>query len=764
MASSDSAAPARSARSARPLPDLVSLTLLLAVLAPVGVTFSRLSLWHGFTAPWPAFLAGALCCGLATTQRRACWWVLAVLVLGIVATALTLFVLVPGPSLALRDEQVRSHLLLWINGVRDNTQIFDDLAVDAWSTAAAWLIGMWLAWAALRAGWHWIVLAVCGATLAGTIRYLPNWPPESMAVFAFAALLLLARIHHRALVADAEQRGVPRPGRSLRAWSAQLTAITSGAAALVLGAWALPAAHWRAPVLVHTSPSVAHRSGIAISTAHELKVLHDFGSVLPFSGQVSLGDGLVATVEAPGAGYLFGMSYDRYESSGWQTSAAEKPRQLAPVAADAVPGVAGSERVGAQLTDGSTYLDSQPLDETVHVAEPASVLLAAGPPLGVPAAQVSGTRGLQFAPQALKGAPNGEYSALVAAVTLPAGGSYTTTGLISNADAAALRADTAPLPDWVRANYLQLPASVPTRVRTLATQLTAGASTDYDRALAVQRYLRAMPYDESIAAPPAGEDGVDYLLFVARRGYCDYFASAMSVLLRSVGIPSRIVVGYVMHDTDRTGLFQVRERDAHAWTEVFFPGFGWQRFDATPGGAASFAPGAARQPDAVTAASNPAIPTPIVPAQSAAPAPVLDAAAAARVAGSSGGGTSAATYALWASVVGLLLMTCLYVWARLHGDPRGSALTAWRGATLAGRLTERRREPHETAYEYTAALTRDNERAAGLQDVARAYSRARFGPRSTFIPAPRLWRRLASGVTGLVVGRIKGRRRGGVTK
>ncbi|MHB8577500.1 MAG: transglutaminase domain-containing protein [Dehalococcoidia bacterium] len=738
--------------------------MLLAVLAPVGVTFSRLSMWHGFTVPWPAFLAGALCCGLATTQRRAGWWVLTVLVLGIVATVLTLVVLVPGPSLALRDEQVRSHLLLWINGVRDNTQIFDDLAVDAWSTAVAWLIGMWLAWAALRAGWHWIVLAVCGATLAATIRYLPNSPAESMAVFAFAALLLLARIHHRALVADAKQRGVPRPDRSLRAWGAQLTAITAGAAALVLGAWVLPAAHWRAPVLVHTSPSIAHRAGIAISTAPELKVLHDFGSVLPFSGQVSLGDGLVATVEAPGAGYLFGMSYDRYESSGWQTSAAEKPRQLAPVAAEAVPGVAGSERIGAHLTDGSAYLDSQPLDETVHVAEPASVLLAAGPPLGVPAAQVSGTKGLQFAPQALKGAPNGEYSALVAAVTLPAGGSYTTTGLISNADAAALRAaDAAPLPDWIRANYLQVPASLPDRVRELAAQLTVGATTDYDRALAVQRYLRAMPYDESIAAPLPGEDGVDYLLFVARRGYCDYFASAMAMLLRTIHVPTRIVVGYVMHDMDRNGLFQVRERDAHAWTEVFFPGFGWQRFDATPGGAASFAPNAARLADAVSAASNPAIPKPIVPAQSEAPAPVLDVAAA-RAAGSPAGGTSAATYALWASVAGFLVMAGLYVWARLRGDPRGSALAAWRGATLAGRLTERRREPHETAYEYTAALTRENQRATGLQDVARAYSRARFGPRSAFIPAPRLWRRLASGVAGLVVGRIKRRRRGGMTK
>src|SRR5438132_12946456 len=93
-------------RLLRPLPDLLSLLLLLAVLAPAGVMFGRLPIWHGFTPPWPAFLAGALCCGLAAMQRRAGWWLIATLVLGAGATAIVLYRLVPGPTPALRDAQV----------------------------------------------------------------------------------------------------------------------------------------------------------------------------------------------------------------------------------------------------------------------------------------------------------------------------------------------------------------------------------------------------------------------------------------------------------------------------------------------------------------------------------------------------------------------------------------------------------------------------------------------------------------------------------
>src|SRR5437763_1853837 len=110
MAFSNPARPDGDGRVARPLPDLLSLVLLLAVLAPAGVMIGRLPVWHGFTPPWPALLAGAFCCGLASMQRRTGWWLLVTVVLGAGATAIVLYRLVPGPTLALRDAQLRALL------------------------------------------------------------------------------------------------------------------------------------------------------------------------------------------------------------------------------------------------------------------------------------------------------------------------------------------------------------------------------------------------------------------------------------------------------------------------------------------------------------------------------------------------------------------------------------------------------------------------------------------------------------------------------
>ena len=101
--------------------------------------------------------------------------------------------------------------------------------------------------------------------------------------------------------------------------------------------------------------------------------------------------------------------------------------------------------------------------------------------------------------------------------------------------------------------------------------------------------LRTYPYNQGIAAPPPGADAVDYFLNDVKEGYCDYYASAMVVMLRSVGIPARFAVGYTpgkeapQQAQDEDGLIQyrVQENNAHAWPEVFFPSYGWVQFEPT---------------------------------------------------------------------------------------------------------------------------------------------------------------------------------------
>ena len=148
-----------------------------------------------------------------------------------------------------------------------------------------------------------------------------------------------------------------------------------------------------------------------------------------------------------------------------------------------------------------------------------------------------------------------------------------------------LRATTIPLPKWVTDTYLSLPTTVPTRVITLAQQIVADAPTRYDKALALEQFLRtSFPYTLDITTPPPrNRDVADYFLFDLQRGYCDYYATTMVVMARAVGVPARLAMGYAQGEETAPGVFTVTEANAHAWVEVFFPGYGWVNFEPTAG-------------------------------------------------------------------------------------------------------------------------------------------------------------------------------------
>lgn len=139
-------------------------------------------------------------------------------------------------------------------------------------------------------------------------------------------------------------------------------------------------------------------------------------------------------------------------------------------------------------------------------------------------------------------------------------------------------------PEWVTDRYLSLPDTTTARTQELAQTITADARNPYEAARAIEAYIRDyMVYDENVEEPPAGADIVDYLLFEDNHGYCEYSASAMTVLLRMMGIPARVAVGFYPGDYDaNSGAFLYLQSNAHAWTEVFFPGYGWIPFEPTP--------------------------------------------------------------------------------------------------------------------------------------------------------------------------------------
>ncbi len=132
--------------------------------------------------------------------------------------------------------------------------------------------------------------------------------------------------------------------------------------------------------------------------------------------------------------------------------------------------------------------------------------------------------------------------------------------------------------------YLQLPP-LDSRIPRLAQQISASSGNNYDKAVAIESYLETH-YGYTLQLPRAPvKDPLANFLFERKQGHCEYFASAMAVMLRTQRIPARVVNGFRGGEfNDLTGSYVLRARDAHAWVEAYFPGYGWVTFDPTPAG------------------------------------------------------------------------------------------------------------------------------------------------------------------------------------
>ncbi len=171
--------------------------------------------------------------------------------------------------------------------------------------------------------------------------------------------------------------------------------------------------------------------------------------------------------------------------------------------------------------------------------------------------------------------PFGNYNAL----------RYMAISRLTAPNVSTLRAAPSEYSDDIRQEYLQLPTALDARIPELARQMTVGAANSYDKARAVENFLRTrFGYTLNLTGKP-GDDPLANFLFVTRAGHCEYFASAMTILLRTLGIPAREVNGFLPGEyNDLAGDYIVRASDAHSWVEVYFRENGWVTFDPTPAG------------------------------------------------------------------------------------------------------------------------------------------------------------------------------------
>lgn len=175
------------------------------------------------------------------------------------------------------------------------------------------------------------------------------------------------------------------------------------------------------------------------------------------------------------------------------------------------------------------------------------------------------------------------------------GEAYQVEAVLNNPNIQQLREAGTEYPQWVTDKYLQLPEDFSARISQLAFNITTDAETPYDKASAITRYLREnIEYIATIPQPPRNADPLEWVLFEYKQAYCVYYASAEILMLRSLGIPARMAVGFAQ-GTGTTGgesfaeaveeiavnTYTVRKNNAHAWPEVYFPGIGWVEFEPT---------------------------------------------------------------------------------------------------------------------------------------------------------------------------------------
>jgi len=404
-----------------------------------------------------------------------------------------------------------------------------------------------------------------------------------IALFLVAALTLIGRgkyLRDRIGWAKRRVQLAPETGPDL-----SMGALV-GAAALILLAWSLPLDLTGAPALEQkwqdfTQPWRATRDRLgrafdALEGEDAAERAESFRSSMSLGSRAAQGDATIFKVIAPPEAtelprlYWRARVYDRYENGLWSASTAATGEFSPEDDELSIPDLAGRTEFEFTVTSFTQHqailsLPAQP----VWISRPADVVAFPLP---------DGTRDLLF----LQSFP-----------FLEPGETFRVRAAMANPSIQELRAAGTDYPEWVTARYLQLPEDFSPRVRDYASQITFGLTNPYDITQTVTTVLRAqITYEPNLTLPAAGTDLIEWFLFEGKQGYCNYYATSEVLMLRSLGVPARMAVGYaqgeVTEGVQRPGETEATAREysiyrkhTHAWPEVYFPGIGWVEFEPT---------------------------------------------------------------------------------------------------------------------------------------------------------------------------------------
>jgi transglutaminase-like putative cysteine protease len=433
-----------------------------------------------------------------------------------------------------------------------------------------------------------------------------------------------------------------------------------------------------------------------------------FGSSVDLRARGRLSDSVVMRVRSQQAALWRGQAYDTFNGTMWTAS-------------DTRTVDVGQELDQSfQIPSGPTSVPTRRIITTFYVeSNQPNIVFAAYAPEQVffPAAVLTIDR----------------YDSIRAPILLDQGLIYSVVSTIPITTPSVLRAAPAVWSKAEMGQYTQLPADLPERDVALARRITASAPTTYGKVMAVQDWLqRNTKYNLDIPRDPPGVDAVDEFLFVRHEGFCEHIASAMAVLLRAVGIPTRLVTGFGPGERNPfTGYYDVRQSDAHAWVEVLYGGVGWVQYDPTFG-VPPAAPGLGSRfiaPEVIRAIGR--------FISHVTPEPVK---AVGRQAGAAIGAAARGTLAAWpvAVPVAALLLVAALVWrrrraVRAHGPPPSGAARAFLALSEALRARGHPRAGHQTPTEFLREIERSGALPAGLvgdaEVVVRTFEDERYAGR-----------------------------------
>ncbi len=461
-----------------------------------------------------------------------------------------------------------------INEVVSNRPIQDPILFISAMGILFWILSILAGYQLARNGKPWVPLFLMGLALAIIDFYTPYQANRDRysGVFVFLVLLLVARIYLLRSRREWNDKGMavdPEIGYDLGR-----TVAVSGLV-LVMLAWNVPT------VIDALTPgteiqkelakqwdSVRNRFQNAVAgLQNPVSVTSDYyGPELALGTGGSQGDEIVFSVFVPGGRptgvrfYWRARSFDYYDGSQWTTTETTSSTIPANEWPFRYPNFSALTEVTINVTPNVNTMRN---------------IYTAGVPLQI-------SRQADVLSDTYSDGTS-DVVALIANPPLHGGETFQVRSWVSTPTILDLKDSATNYPDYIKKLYLELPPNLSTRVTDLAKQITAGLSNPYDQTEAITDWLRKnIAYQIQIPPVPNNRDILDWFLFDLKQGYCNYYATAEVIMLRSLGIPARLAVGYAEGETQPgTNAFTVQRKDSHAWPEVYFSGYGWIEFEPT---------------------------------------------------------------------------------------------------------------------------------------------------------------------------------------